>query len=339
MKLFFISMLLLLSCHALADERKLYKMQYIVEQNDTLPKIFKRFVNLDSVIDKNSQMTQKTFKENPHVEDWRKLEVGTVLNLYIDYEYMNLNKYKAYLQEQKMAFNRVKNFGDENTLSNYLPQGLKASVFYMASQGRFDQKKENVANVVFYQNSPVTLGTSLSFYPKNSFWSFSGSAYASYLIAASNNLDDKDVKVPPEIGATFYNEYRFENLNFTAHFGVDYEQFSTFNMGGIDQDRRVLLDKNTAVYATVGASKLIHILGSPFYTKLSISKSVTSSITPNSEGLKSSGAYDGYKVMWYLNKKITERLYLHSLVKYHSMEGPSQLTTTRIGLGFGYILK
>lgn len=321
------------------QQQKFYKLQYIVEPNDNLAKIFKRFVFLNSVITRTSLMTKKTFSANPHVDDWKKLVPGTLLTLYIAYEYMDLSKYQAYIKEQKDAIERIQNFGDENTLSNYLPVGLKASLFYMASNGRFTQKDSKTAEVEFYQNSPVTLGTSLSYYPENSLWSFSGSAYASYLIAAANNLDDKNVNVPPEIGANFYNEYRFENYNFTGYFGLDYERFSTFNMGGIQKDKKVILDQNSTVYATVGVSKLAYIFDSPFFTKLSFSKSLSSTIDSNPDGLKSSGAYEGYKMMWYLNKKVSQKFYIHTLLKYHWMDGPSELTTLRVGLGFGYIIK
>ncbi len=319
--------------------KRMYKIGYIVEQNDTLARIFKRFVYPNSIITKTTPMTQRTFKENPHVQDWRVLRPGTRLNLFIAEEYLDMSKYELYVQQAREALERLKAQNEtENNRTDFLPQGFKGSLFYMASYGKFTQNDPDVANVEFYQNSPVTFGLSFSYYPAASNWSFASSLYFSYLLATGNNLDSSNVSVAPELGATFYNEYRFVKHNFTGYFGLDWERFSTFNMGGIQQERRILLDENTVLYATVGFSRLVHLFDSAFFTKLSLSKSVVSSISPNSSGIKNDEGYDGYKVLWYVNKKFTDRLYLHSLFKYHWMDGPSELTTLRLGVGFGYIL-
>ena len=42
--------------------------------------------------------------------------------------------------------------------------------------------------------------------------------------------------------------------------------------------------------------------------------------------------------MLYVNYKFNEQIYFHSLLKYHAMTGPSDLTTLRVGVGVGYIL-
>lgn len=339
MKLFACVLCLLLSTLAGAQEKKFYKIRYFVEQNDTLAKIYKRFVFPNSIITKKSPMTQRTFKENPHVKNWNALIPGTRLDVYIALEYMDMEKYRAYVQNLEKSLEKLRRQSEtENNRTDYLPVGLKGSFFYMASYGRFTQKDSSIAEVEFYQNSPVTAGVSLSYYPENSHWSFASSAYLSYLLASGNNLDDSNVDVKPELGVTLYPEYRFTKLNFTGYFGVDYETFSTFNLGGIQQQRKIILDENTALYATVGISKLVDLFGSPFFTKLSVSKSLSTTIDANSEGIPSRSGYDGYKLLWYVNKKFTDRLYLHTLFKYHTMTGPSELQTLRLGIGFGYIL-
>ncbi len=317
-------------------QEKFYKVKYIVERNDTLASSFKRFVKPDSVITRNSSSAQRTFKENPSVTNWKKLKPGQRIDLYIRTDLMDLKKYEDYLEHLKLSLR--KKYETENSISSVLPQGFKGSIFYLASYGKFSQKDPKTAEVEFFQNSPVSTGVSLSYYPKDSNWSFASSAYMSYLLASGNNLDDSNVSVAPELGATFYPEYRFVNHNFTGYFGVDYERFSTFNMGGIQQNRKILLDQNTVLYATLGVAKLVPVFKSPFFTKFSISKSLTSSIDSNPDGIESSGGYNGYKILWYVNKKFTDRLYFHSLFKYHWMDGPSELTTLRLGLGIGYIL-
>lgn len=326
------------SAKALPSSGKMYKVLYIVEQNDNLAKIFRRFVYPDSIITKNTPMTQKTFTENPDISDWNVLPPGKKVDLYIAAEYMDLKKYEAYNKLLSSALARLKRANEtENGLDDDTPQGLKASIFYMASSGQFTQANSQ-ANISFSQNSPITLGSSFSFYPKETQWSFAAAAYFSHLLASSSNLDSSTVNVPLEIGANFYNEYRFHQYNFTGYFGLDYEKFSTFNMYAVQQEQRILLDQNSVAYLTVGFSRLVNVFGSPFFTKLSFSQSLTSSIETTAGSNPSDESYSGFKILWYVNKKFNNRIFLHSLFKYHIMDGPSELTTLRLGLGFGYIL-
>ncbi|MCM2351140.1 MAG: hypothetical protein NDI69_14060 [Bacteriovoracaceae bacterium] len=321
------------------EHTKVYKIHYMVEPQDTLAKIYMRFVYPNSIITKNTPMNQMTFKRNPQVEDWNKLTTGTEIDLYIAYEYLDMNKYQAYLDKLKADLERIKALNEtENSAPGFTPQGLKASLFYMASYGKFTQKDPERAEVDFYQNSPITLGASFSYYPKDSNWSYASSGYVSYLMASANNLDDSNVSVAPELGVTLYPEYRFNQYNFTGYFGLDFERFSTFNMGGIQEDRKIILDENTVLYATVGFSKLVHVFGSPFFTKFSFSHSLSSQISTNPDGIDEGGNYTGYKFLWYVNKKFNDKIYLHTLFKYHTMDGPSELQTLRLGVGLGYIL-
>lgn len=346
MRLILLSFILLYSSLVNAQTKqpatqKFYKIKYISEPNDSIARVFKKFVFPESIINRNTPMTQKTFKANPQINNWEQIPPGSKLILYIQADLMDMSRYKEYVAQLKKGLEELKKKKEEERETENakgLPEGLKASLFYMASYGKFSQSNPQFADVTFLQNSPVSLGASFSYYPKQSDWSFAWSTYFSYLLATSNNLDSSDVSVPPEIGATFYNEYRFKSPSFTGYFGLDYEQFSTFNMGGIQRQRRILLDENTALYFTVGASKLVHVFGSPFFTKLSVSKSIATAIDSNPDGVTSEGGYDGFKFLWYVNKKFSQKLYLHTLFKYHFMDGPSKLTTLRLGVGFGYIL-
>lgn len=321
------------------ETKKMYKLRYMIEENDSLAKIYRRFVYPNSIITKRTPMTQKTIEGNSHVKNWNKPEAGTLIDVYIAYEYLDMKKYQAYLKQLQVNVKRAKELNEtENSGPGFYPQGLKASVFYMASYGKFTQKDRNVGQAEFYQNSPITLGASLSYYPANSQWSFSSSLYAAYLLASSNNLDNSNVSVKPETGMTLYPEYRFKKYNFTGYFGIDYEQFSTFNMGGLQNQEKILLDQNAVLYGTIGFSKLVHLFRSPFFTKLSFSQSISSKNEPNSEGISTKEDYSGYKFLWYVNKKLNDKFYIHTLFKYHSMTGPSELTTLRLGVGMGYIL-
>lgn len=319
-----------------ADESEFYKIKYTVIEEDTLISILQKFTRSESQIHPTSPMLQRTYKDNPHIKNWDELVPGEEIDLFIPQSEIDLTKYDEFVEQSK---NRISVSPMEEPEISYSPEGLRGSLFYMASYGKFTQTDKETAKVFFTQNSPITLGTSLVYFLKNSHWSISSSAYYSYLLASANNLDDSKVSVPGELGANIYGDYRFVNHDFTGYFGLDYERFSTFNHGKLHQDNEILLDQNSVIYATIGFARLFEFMNHNFYTKISFSKSITSSITPHSEGFQNKRGYEGYKFMGYLNKKFTERLYLHTLFKYHKMTGASELTSMRIGLGLGYIFR
>lgn len=346
MKVFSLILIFILtvSSQVHAKKVKYYKIPYIIKSKETYAQILKRFVKAESIINYRTPMVRRTMKANPNVKNWRKLPSGEKINLYISSDFLDLDKYKKYrkelrkkilaakekLQQQSKEINQKK--------KSPFPTGLKGSLFYMASYGAFTQKNEQIAELTFLQNSPVSLGGAFTYYPEKSNFSVSWSAYVSYLLTAVNNLDSSDVSIPPEIGGNVYGEYRFVKQRFTGYFGLDFERFSTFNLGGIQEDEKIYVDESRVVYLTAGFSKLISLFGSKFFTKLSSSVSISETTTNDPRGVPTFESYSGAKVLWYLNKKVSKKWFWHTLFKYHFMSGPSDLTTLRLGVGFGYIL-
>ena len=305
--------------------------------------ILKRFVKIDSFINRRSPTVQKTMKKNSKIINWKKLNPGTSLELYIEDSVMDLDKYAQYESEILDKITEAEKLALEKT--SIYPVGFKASFFYMASLGIFTQETPSVAKINFYQNSPVSLGTSFSYYPKSSNFSYSGSLYYSKLTASVADISNESVTLPPEIGGNAFLEYRVDRLKATIYAGPDYETFSTFNMEGLQNDKKIYVDKSTALYATMGISKSYQIFSRNFFLKLSLSKSLSTNYQKNAppptiqvSEFKDEGSYDGMKYLLYLNYKFSDKFFLHSLFKYHVMTGPSDLTTLRIGMGFGYVL-
>lgn len=325
-----------------AKKARYYKIPYIIQSGESFAKVLKRFVKSESIINNKTPMIQKTIQSNPIVKNWNTLPSGKRIYLFISPEFMDMNKYKNYRNTIRKKISKAKKKLKEEEVKkgskSPFPKGLKGSMFYMASYGQFTQSNPNVAELTFLQNSPVSLGGAFTYYPTDSNFSVAWSLYFSYLLAASNNLDASDVSIPPEIGGNLYGEYRFINQSFTGYFGIDFERFSTFNLGGIQQDRKIYIDESRVLYATAGISKLISIFGSKFFTKLSASMSLTETTTNDPRGVPTTQPYSGAKILWYMNKKISKKFFLHTLFKYHFMSGPSDLTTLRLGVGFGYIL-
>lgn len=322
---------------------KFYQIKYQVRSKENFSMILKRFVKVDSVINIKSPSVKKIMKKNAHVKNWKKLVPGTDLDLYIEDKVMDLSKYQEYEDEilKKIAE------AEEEALqkSSPYPEGFKASVFYMGSLGIFTQETPTVAKINFYQNSPVSIGTSFSFYPKQSKLSYSGSLYYSKLTASVADISNEAVDIPAELGANAYLEYRMDRWKATIYGGADYETFSTFNMEGLQNDKKIYVDESKALYATIGFSKSYQIFNRYFFFKSSVSKSLSTTYKKNApppaiqvSDFRDEGSYDGMKYLFYLNYKFSDKFFFHSLFKYHSMTGPSELTTLRIGVGFGYVL-
>ena len=137
--------------------------------------ILKKFVKKNSIINARTTMVKKTVRENQHIKDWRKLPEGESIQLFISSDFIDLKKYENYKEENLLALEKE----NEKNQDRGNPVGLKGSIFYMSSIGNFTQTAENVVEINFKQNSPVSLGTSFSFYPEKKQYSFSFSMYYS----------------------------------------------------------------------------------------------------------------------------------------------------------------
>ncbi len=338
MKKYFLFIFLFFSPQILAE--KYYQLRYKVKPGENFSMVLKKFVKFDAIVNLKSPSVQKIMKSNPQVENWRSLQPGTDLELFIEDSIIDMNRYKQYEDDmlKKIAGMEEKLIEAKKRSGN--PTGLKGSIFYMASYGLFSQDKSTIASIKFYQNSPMTLGTAMTYYPQDSNLSYSGSAYYSALLASGSNLGAKKVSIPAEIGANAYLEYKWQSKNITFYGGPDYETFSTFNMDSLQEGSEIVVDKTAAIYATFGAAKSFSIFQKNIFMKASISKTISTTTTVG-EGATADvdkTSYSGMKFLFYLNYKFSEKFYVHSLFKYHSMTGPSDLSTLRIGVGLGYVL-
>ncbi len=318
-----------------------YRFKYKVEQGDTFAIILKRFALDYSIINAKTPLVKKILKYNPQVKNWAKLDPNTVIELFMTKDVMDLKKFEPYYQEN---LRKAEEALAAKEVKPAYPVGFKSSAFYMTSIGMFTQDAPDIAKINFKQNSPATLGLSLSYYPKDSLYSLSSSLYYSNLTASANNLTSEEVKVPAEIGMNVYGEYRWQKYNLILYGGPDIEKFSVFNLAGLRTDSTVYVDGVNVSYLTVGVAKAFTLFKSQFFTKFSISKSLVSSYTTSAplsatqgSDFVDKGDYSGARLLFYISYKLNDKIYLHSLFKYHTMSGPSNLLTLRVGFGLGYI--
>lgn len=316
------------------EERPVYfNFLYKVEEEDTFASILRSYVKDDAIINKTTPLVKKNIKNNPQVKDWSKLVPGTLISIYIPEVMMDMQKYQS-----KQAVVYTKNEEVKKVILAKIgpPEGFKGSLFYMASWGDFSQSSDGTT-VEYKQNSLVTLGLQGNYFPKNSLYSYSSSIYFSTFSAADTQLPPMKVELPPEIGINFYADYLWKKARISLHGGLDYEKFSAFNITGIFNDQKIYLDRVSVVYATLGLSHVFYILEKPFFIKSSFSKSVSSTTTSDYTA-SAPESLTGMKALFYLNYKFTDKFFLHSMIKFHKMSGPSELSSTRVGVGVGYII-
>lgn len=316
-----------------------YTFKYRVEEGETFSLILKKFVKDASIINSKTPLVKKIVKNNPQVKSWDNIPAGTILDLYLDEAFIDKTKYETFdLKRQKKITEEKEKVA---RFAGY-PMGLKGSIFFMSSMGIFNQSSSKIADINFKQNSPATIGTSFTYYPKEKLYSFAFSGYFSYLLASANNLTTNKITIPGEVGVTGYGEYRWEKKSITVYSGMDYESFSTFSLRGIQNEEKVYVDGVKSLYFTFGAAKAFSVFQKQIFAKLSLSKSIMANAEDNAPHLAGESStiskYDGYKMMFYLNYKFSDKMYAHTMIKYHTMTGPSDLSTLRIGVGFGYIL-
>lgn len=334
--LIFIALLVLCSTIASAQDVKptYYNFLYKVEEEDTFASILRLYVKDDTIINKTTPLVLKNIKNNPLVKDWNNLIPGTLISVYIPENMMDMSKYES---KQTIVYKKNEEIKKEILAKISPPKGFKGSLFYMASWGNFSQTSQGTS-VDYKQNSLVTLGLQGNYFIPDSLYSFSSSVYFSSFTAADTTLPPNSVKLPAEIGFNLYGDYQWKKPRISWQAGIDYEKFSAFNIEGIYNDQRIYLDRISVIYATVGVSHVFYILEKPFFIKASLSKSVSSTTTSEYTASTNTESLTGMKTLFYLNYKFTDKFFLHSMLKIHTMSGPSELSSTRLGVGVGYIL-
>ncbi len=328
----FILISALLSFSANAEMSDFWEFKYQVVKGDSFSRILRKFVKDDTILDGKSRTVRESIKANPHMntkEVWLSPPVGSYIDLKIEKSILDSEKVKAYQASLAKKHNTVEVSDDK--------KAWRASLFYMASMGSFEQNSSTLPSVNYQQNSFLSLGTSLSYTPQASLWSYSASVYLSSLKATGSNLNNDKVTIPNEMGANFYAERLLTSYGLTAYGGFDYDSFSTFNLEGIRNDEKIYVDENKIYYLTLGMAKKVSIAGHPYFFKLALSKSLMSSFTSNYVSTTNE-KLSGYRAMVYLNTKISDNFYFHTLFKYHSMSSSFDLNVMRIGVGIGYIL-
>lgn len=322
----------------ISKKSRLIKIKIKTKKKDSLAKMIRKFAKKDAIITKRTRMVRKTFKANPKIKNWRKMRSGQLVFLYLDPKFTNMKKLNAYLKKQKKK-KRKKRRKKKRVAKKTNKKVNSWSMFYMTSSGDFIQDDSEIAKVQFKQNSPLTLGVMHLYRPKNKNFSISTSTYFSYLLATSSNLEGGDsVEVPLEIGLTSYYQKPIQ-IGMSTHeiyFGADFERFNTFNLAGVQSEQELLFDQNQLLFLTLGYSKYFKFSKKfGLLLRTSFSQSIYSTRTIGFADDEDTTAYSGSKFMFFLSTKVYKDYFISFLTKYHTLSGPSDVTSLRVGVGAG----
>ena len=307
-----------------------FRLNYKIGEDENFAEILKTFVKDNSIINTKTPLVLKTIKRNPQIKDWYNLTAGEEIQLYIDSAHLDLNKYKNYEASILSKIIDSKTKVEKNAFVS--EKNFKSSLFYLPSTGLFEQQNGSTAKVTFNQNSYLTFGSSLVYYHKESLISTNMGLYISTFNDTTSSLSTVKTPISPEIGANLYEDFRLIKYGLTVYGGVDYEIFSTFDLAALSESSQVKIIRNNVGYLTLGTSKSFTLLNKVLFTKLSMSQSLLSSNSANTT------TYNGNKFLFYLNYKFSDKFFVNSLIKYHLMKGPDNLSSLRVGIGVGYIL-
>lgn len=207
-------------------------------------------------------------------------------------------------------------------------------IFYMGSRGSFDETTTSGSALSSEQNSNLSFGINYGRTKQHS--TYSGSLYLSLLSTEdnTNGNDTSTVSIPPEWGGNFYYRNKRNPYFAPLFYGIDLENFSTFNTDEFFQGETVTTRQHMILYATFGYDYWAKVSSGELLFKASLARSFYTS--SSRESTLSSEQFSGWRIMTYVNYQPKGKLFYHFMYKRHLLEGPTELTIQRIGLGFGY---
>jgi hypothetical protein len=376
MKLCFLILLFLFSKNTLyAKLPRIYTQNLIVEKSTTLNRILRVDLKLPKELLDGQEYIDKIKMWNQRINsnlDFKRLIKGDQIYLEVPFKYKSLLK-KKMAARKRLIDRKKKKLTKRFTKKKYkkkiitkknkrtkkkrnkrkiasknktqkkirtrkktkLPPKVDLSVFYAVSQGQFQEtiKSSNISAETT-QDSPVTIGVSFKReHPNDQHMFYSGSFYLSYLNGGNSTISNKEVDIPFEYGSNFYWNFKTRG-NYTYYAGVDHERFSTFNIdeltSGLDLETR----EHTLSYLTVGYTNLYNLYSKTIFVKASLSQSIISQT--NVQSTVSDESYNGNKFILFLATPIYPSISLTSFYKQHFLDGPTELSISRFGLGFSY---
>lgn len=320
----------------LADTPKIRTGFLYINEGMSLENALYYQARLPKKLIKSKGFISKVLKYNPQLSLQKDVTIGDVVYLEIPYQ-TTLVAFNKKDQKQKRKVANISKSTvklQDNNQFEFDPRHSLGS-FFTTSYGSFTEKfGESVAKTE--QNSPYTFGLSYGF-TQDEHYSYSASLYVSNLVATSFEGTSETTDIPYEYGLTGYvNLHDYKLANWVPYGGLDFESFSTFNLDERDLGEELDTREHQFLYITAGVSNLISVFNKKIFIKTSLSQSIYSQSSRNS--LVDGDTFSGVKGIFFAATSINNKWSAHFLLKQHLMEGPTDLSVTRYGVGLGYKL-
>ena len=87
--------------HAKSKKKSFLILNLRFEEKESFAMMIRKFVKINSIINKSNPMVQETLKANPHIKNWKRIPKGTKIRLYIAKEHIDSKKLNAYRRKFK----------------------------------------------------------------------------------------------------------------------------------------------------------------------------------------------------------------------------------------------
>lgn len=242
-----------------AYSKDLIYFDYTFTKKSRLSKVYKQFILQGKKIRRGDPGLQKTIISNPHIKDWKILDINENIKLYISKDKANLESINQYLG----SFTPPRTLFDSSKVTKSIPKKksrkkpnkatkpiaappkekigkshkkskkVRKDFFYLGplvSKSIYTEELNGKLNVEYDQNSIIGLNFGYKRMIKDH-WFFLNDLKVNYLQKASlEGGSSGESSIPPELVNTTALLYKLKNYRIYPFVGIEYNKFSTFNL-------------------------------------------------------------------------------------------------------------
>lgn len=206
------------------------------------------------------------------------------------------------------------------------------NVTYTAFAGQFSEMAAQ-QEIKSSQNSPLSFSIG-GRYKLNDYEIHANINYTIFNSAevSGNSNTTQKVRIPAEIKMQTQLAYGIPQTLWSMSGGIDYEIFGTYNTLELTQGSNIETRKNNLAFASIGVRRIFSVFKKPFGTELTYSKSFLSNSSAGA-----AAEFEGAKIVLLLRLRLAPKYQVHFLFNRYDLEGATELTINRAGLGMSYL--
>ncbi|CBW26782.1 hypothetical protein BMS_1967 [Halobacteriovorax marinus SJ] len=300
--------LLILSCNLFAQVNKSISGHIFIKKEMSLETALQYHVGVPKVLLENKDFINKIYEKNPSLIKGKKIKKGTKIFIEIPFK-TELSPIKKEIKEVTDSKSQLI-FAYRYTIASY-----KDEIGSISAEGNQYYPLSIESEFAYQLNRNYKLITRASFSKaeelKTSLSSHGISLSSEYEVNTKLSFNKFDIPLVPYIQ-------------------LEYERLSTLNTDQIVQGEAVRHRDHGLVFASIGLSRSFVLLNQRLNFETGISQSVFSSSKDRGKDLS------GQKFNLRITKPVLDRVSIHFLFNYYFLNGPSDISIARYGLGASY---